>query len=177
MELQALQYPIGKWVPQETHTWEEIQEKIALLKTIPAKYKEVSAELSDEDLLKQYREGSWSVRQIIHHVADMHVLYFVRFKHALTEVNSEAVVGKVDAWANLEEAKTAPIDFSLTLLAGVHQRWTYLLEQMTEEDFQKGFYHPTRKMYMTLKDAVDIGVWHSQHHLAHIKIALGIAQS
>ncbi len=175
MDLQALQYPIGKWTPKEQHTWEEIQESIAQLKTIPAQYKELTAGLSEEDLLKQYREGSWTVRQVIHHVADIHVLYFVRFKHALTEINSEGVVSKVDAWANLEEAKNAPIDYSLTLLKGTHLRWTYLLEQMTEEDFQKGYYHPTRKMYLTLMDAVDVGVWHSKHHLAHIKIALGKA--
>lgn len=173
MELQALQFPIGKWTPQEQYSWDEIQAKIAILKTIPAQYKAITTNLSNEDLLKQYREGSWTVRQLIHHVADMHILHYIRFKHSLTEANSEAVVAKIDAWANLDEAKNAPIEFSLTLLEGTHQRWGYLLDQMSEEDFQKGYYHPIRKIYLSLNDALDMGVWHGQHHLAHLKIALG----
>ncbi len=173
MELQALQYPIGKWNPQETYTWDEIQERIALLKTFPAKYRAITNGISEEDLLKQYREGSWTVRQVVNHVADMHILHYIRFKHALTEENTEGVVAKIDAWANLTEAQNAPIDFSLTLLEGTHQRWTYLLEQMTAENFTKGYYHPLRKIYIPLTDALDMGVWHSQHHLEHLKIALG----
>lgn len=138
MDIQSLQFPIGKWSPKGEYTPEEIQERIDTLKSIPAAYRALTETLSHEDLQKQYREGSWTIRQLIHHVADMHLLHYIRFKQSLTETAPNGVVAKIDAWATMEEAKTAPIAYSLQMIEGTHARWTYLIEQMSEEDFRKG---------------------------------------
>lgn len=173
MDIQSLQFPIGKWSPKGDYTADEIQERLTTLKTIPAEYRALTELLSHEELQKQYREGSWTIQQLIHHVADMHLLHYIRFKQALTEDNPNGVVAKIDAWATMEEAKTAPIGFSLQMMEGTHARWTNLMEQMSAEDFQKGYYHPLRQINIKLIDALDMGAWHAKHHLAHIKIALG----
>ncbi|MDI9857700.1 YfiT family bacillithiol transferase [Flectobacillus roseus] len=173
MDITALQFPIGKWSPKGEYTPEEFQERLNTLKNIPAEYRALTENLSHEDLQKQYREGSWTIQQLINHVADMHLLHYIRFKHALTETDPNGVVAKIDAWATMEEAKTAPIAFSLQMIEGTHARWTYLIEQMSEEEFQRGYYHPIRQIYIKLIDALDMGAWHAKHHLEHIKLALG----
>lgn len=172
MDIQSLQFPIGKWSPKCEYTPQEIQERIDTLKNIPAAYRALTEGLSHEDLQKQYREGSWTIQQLIHHVADMHLLHYIRFKQSLTETNPNGVVAKIDAWATMEEAQTAPIAYSLQMMEGTHARWTNLIEQMSEEDFQKGYYHPTRQIHIKLIDALDMGAWHAKHHLAHINLAL-----
>jgi len=174
MDIQSLQFPIGKWSPKGEYTAEEIQERISVLKNAPAEFRALTEHLSHDDLQKQYREGSWTIQQLIHHVADMHLLHYIRFKHSLTETDPNGVVAKIDAWATMEEAKTAPIAYSLLMIEGTHARWANLLEQMSEEEFRRGYYHPLRQLYITLLDALDMGAWHAKHHLAHIKLALGI---
>ncbi len=173
--MEKLQYPIGKWNPPTSFSWEEIQANIEILKSIPAAYKALTADLSAEDLQKQYRVGSWTIQQIVNHVADTHILHYIRFKHSLTEADVQGVIGNIDAWANLTEAQTAPIEYSLTLLEGIHQRWGHLLSNMSPEDFEKGYYHPMRKVYVNLSDGLHMGIWHGQHHLSHIKLALGLS--
>jgi exoribonuclease II len=87
MDISALQFPIGKWSPKGEYTPEEFQERLNILKNIPAEYRALTENLSHEDLQKQYREGSWTIQQLINHVADMHLLHYIRFKHALTETD------------------------------------------------------------------------------------------
>jgi hypothetical protein len=122
--------------------------------------------LNDSQLDTPYREGGWTVRQVVHHVADSHSVSLVRFKMALTADWPTIAPYDEAAWAKLADARL-PVEVSLGLITGVHARWVALLESLTEEDFQKGFVHPERGR-LNLATALAIYEWHSRHHVAHI---------
>ena len=123
--------------------------------------------LSDAQLDTPYRDRGWTVRQLVHHVADSHVNSVVRFKLALTEDWPTIKPYDEKAWAELPDSKTLPIDGSLVLIEALHARWVALLESMSEPDFARGIKHPERgpsDLALTLA----LYAWHSQHHTAHI---------
>jgi uncharacterized damage-inducible protein DinB len=171
--MEHLQYPIGRFAAKATYSAEEIKILLATLEAAPERYYTLLQNLSEEDLAKTYRPGSWTVRQLLHHVADIHMLNFLRVKKALTEENYIATTVEMNAWALTSDALTAPIDYSLLMLDGINKRFLYLLTSMDEEKFSRGYYHPVRQMQFTLKQAVHMAIWHLEHHLAHIEIALG----
>lgn len=171
-DLDQLRYPIGLWQAQETYSLETIQYIIRRIRQLPGEYEAAVSALSANNLAKQYRPGSWTVQQLVNHVADTHLLHFLRLKHALTEPNTTGVIGDVNAWAALEEAQTAPVADSLLMLTGLHQRIAHLAETLTTADLAISYYHPGRRRDLTLAQALSIIVWHGEHHLAHIRLAL-----
>ncbi|MEO6284448.1 MAG: YfiT family bacillithiol transferase [Dyadobacter sp.] len=169
-------YPIGLFVLQEDYTKQEIEELIHVIATIPAEYKARVENLSEEDLLKTYREGSWNIRQLIHHVADLQFVHYLRLKKAVTEPDyNESTLIDMNAWAGTTDSLNAPISDSLMILEGVHHRYAFFAKSLTEEQLDVSYYHAVRKMRLTQKQALAMSVWHVKHHLAHIDIALGNA--
>jgi hypothetical protein len=123
--------------------------------------------LNEEQLDTPYRPDGWTVRQVVHHLADSHINSYVRFRLALTENQPTITVYDENAWANLPDARDSNVELSLALLEGLHRRWAVLLRSLTARDWQKTFRHPERGL-MRLDVNACLYAWHSQHHLAHI---------
>jgi uncharacterized damage-inducible protein DinB len=175
MTLEQLQYPVGKWAAKESYSSEEIQANIAEVLAYATKFKELTQNLSEEDLEKTYREGSWTIRQVIHHVADTHLWHFIRIKQALTEENPAGVFGNVNALAVLPDTQKAPIADSLQMIESTHKRYAYVFSNIPASDYGRTYYHPFRQINVTVPQALDMTVWHSRHHYGHILIALGVS--
>lgn len=172
--MENLQYPIGRFEPQPDYTSSQIQTMLRRLQPAPARYEALVSSLSAADLVKTYRPGSWNVRQIMHHVADIHLLNFLRFKKALTEPDYEATLIKMNDWALTPDAVQAPVAPSLLLFNGVNQRLIFLLESLDEPTLAKTIYHSTRQIHLSLKQLLYMATWHVAHHQAHIELALGL---
>lgn len=170
--LDQLRYPIGPWQEQPAYTPAYLAQLLARIRSVPADYAALTASLPDADLAKQYRAGSFTVRQLVHHVADTHLMHLFRFKNALLTPGQPALMADVNGWAGLEEARTAPVAPSLTLLDGVHQRIAFLGETLTPDQLAITYHHAIRQRDVTLAQALDMVVWHTEHHLAHIRLAL-----
>ncbi len=166
LNMDDLRYPIGRFQRTSTSTAEDRARHIAVLRELPDHLSDAVNGLEDTQLDTPYREGGWTVRQVVHHVADSHLNSYVRFKLALTE--DEPAIKPYDeaAWAVLPDSRM-PVDISLTLTWALHERWVALLESMTEKDFQKKFTHPERGV-QDLATTLALYDWHSRHHTAHI---------
>lgn len=173
MTIEQIQYPIGKWVAKDHYSSEEIQKNIADLLAYPLKYRELTQHLSEENLAKTYREGSWTVRQIVHHVADTHLWHFIRIKQALTEENPNGIFGNVNALSALPDSSKAPVEDSLQMIESTHKRYAYVCSNISLNEYHRTYYHPFRQINVTIPQALDMTVWHAKHHLQHILIALG----
>ncbi|QHT68610.1 putative metal-dependent hydrolase [Rhodocytophaga rosea] len=172
--MEHLQYPIGRFSAQTNYTAKEIQALITTMERSPERYHTLLLPLTEQELAKTYRSGSWTVRQLLHHVADVHMLNFLRIKKTLTEENYIATTIEMNAWALTSDSLTAPVDYSLLMLEGINKRFVYVVKSMSEEDFSKSYYHPVRQMQFDLRQAVHMAVWHLEHHQAHIELALGL---
>lgn len=167
-----LRYPIGK-VSDQPFAGKEYNEEIkhALINDIkdcPALLEYAVLNLDEHQLNTPYREGGWTVKQVIHHVADSHMNAYMRFKLGLTEDSPVIKPYDEGAWANLSDTKNLPINISLTLLHALHLRLHELLKNITEEDWQKTVFHPEQKRTITLWSLLGIYAWHGKHHAAHI---------
>jgi DinB superfamily len=163
---QDLRYPVGRFSAPATSDATIRAGQIQTLRLLPERLRAAVDGLSDSQLDTPYRDGGWTVRQVVHHFADSHANSYVRFKLALTEDCPTIKPYDEGAWASLPDSKQA-IEPSLVLITGLHQRFVGLLESMTEEDFQRGFNHPERGP-ITLATNLAIYDWHSRHHTAHI---------
>src|ERR1700720_3942925 len=130
-------YPVGKYSPPEEVTPALRQQAISEIAEAPAKLRAAVTGLSEEQLKTPYREGGWTVRQVAHHVPDSHMNAYVRFRLALTEQEPTIKPYEEARWAELEDAKSAPIDVSLALLDSLHQRWVRLWRSLKPEDFAR----------------------------------------
>jgi uncharacterized damage-inducible protein DinB len=166
-DLDNLRYPIGRFSAPAASTPAIRADQIGTLRRLPKHLRSAVNGLKDAQLDTPYRDGGWTVRQLIHHIADSHANSYVRFKLALTE--DWPVIKPYDeaAWANLADSRTLPIDSSMEMIASLHTRWVALLESMSEADFQKGFNHPERGP-QNLSTSLALYDWHSRHHTAHI---------
>jgi len=165
-DLDELRYPIGRFRPPATSMPGIRAAQIETLRLLPEHLRAAVAGLDEARLDTLYRDGGWTVRQVVHHLADSHANAYVRFKLALTEDWPTIKAYDEAAWARLPDSR-APIEPSLLFLAGLHQRLVALLESMTEEDFRRGFNHPERGR-MSLATNLAMYDWHSRHHTAHI---------
>jgi uncharacterized damage-inducible protein DinB len=161
-------YPIGKFSATEIINGEQVQNYINVLKTFPKKLREEVSVLNDEMLDQPYRENGWTIRQVVHHLADSHMNSYCRFKLAYTEDNPVIKSYLEAAWAETEDAKKAPVYISLNLIDSIHARWVIFVESLEETDLEKSFYHPQNKRNIRLKEALALYAWHCNHHLAHI---------
>lgn len=165
-DLEDLRFPIGRFSPPAMGLPGIRAAHIQTLRLLPEHLRAAVSGLSDAQLDTPYREGGWTLRQVVHHVADSHANCYIRFKLALTEDWPTIKPYDEAAWANLADSREA-VDGSLALIEALHRRWVSVLETMSEEDFQKGFNHPAmgrQKLDLTLA----IYDWHSRHHTAHI---------
>jgi uncharacterized damage-inducible protein DinB len=163
-------YPIGKFQYQEPQSKEESatqrKQSIDALAAMPRDFRHAVKDLTEAQLDTPYREGGWTVRQLIHHVPDSHMNAYIRFKMALTETDPVIKTYEEQLWAELPDSRETPIDVSLTMIEALHTRWVVLLRALKEEDFAKRFVHPQLGA-MSLQKAVALYAWHSAHHTAH----------
>lgn len=160
-------YPIGKFEMPKEVTPALRQQAMEEISKTPAKLREAAEGLKDAQLETPYREGGWTVRQVIHHVADSHMNAYVRWRLALTEKEPTIKPYEEAQWAKLEDAKSAPIEISMALLEPLHDRWGRLLRSLKTEDFALTFRHPEHGV-RTLEWMLFLYAWHGQHHTAHI---------
>jgi uncharacterized damage-inducible protein DinB len=133
---------------------------------LPERLREAVSGLNDRQIDTPYREGGWTVRQVVHHVADSHANCYIRFKLALTEDWPTIKPYDQAAWARLADSRL-PIDGSLVFLESLHARWVPLVESLTDADFERGYNHPENGR-QTLATVLALYGWHSLHHTAHI---------
>jgi DinB superfamily len=162
-----LRYPIGKMKLPAWSTPELRAEHIETLHLLPERLRAAVKGLNDAQLDTPYREGGWTVRQVVHHFADSHANSYLRFKLALTEDCPTIKPYDEAAWARLPDS-ALPIDGSIAFLDALHIKLVAMLELMTEADFQRSFKHPERPQPTTLAANLAIYDWHSRHHVAHI---------
>lgn len=160
-------YPIGRFNGQPPASEQEREKFLKHIEETPARLRAAVAGLSEEQLDTPYREGGWTVKQVVHHVPDSHLNSYVRFKLALTEPEPTIKPYAEDRWAQLEDSKNTPIEVSLTLLSSLHERWVNLLRTLKPEDWKKSFRHPELGV-MTLEKNLALYSWHGRHHVAHI---------
>lgn len=159
-------FPIGKF-DRTTAGPERRTEHIKTIADLPGNIGVAADGLTETQLDTPYRPGGWTVRQTVHHVADSHVNSLCRFKLALTEDETPTIRPYYeDRWAELADSEL-PIDVSLAIINGVHERWSAILNAMSDADFQRKFNHPETGEW-TLDEALALYAWHSRHHTAHI---------
>ncbi len=162
------QYPIGRFEYPATVPAAEREAMLSRLASTPARLRSLTTGLTHAQLDTPYREGGWTVRQVIHHLPDSHMNSYVRFKLALTE--DEPVIKPYDeaAWAILPDTAETPVETSLALLESLHARWVTLLRSLTEQQWQRCMRHPVNGL-LRLDQVLALYAWHGDHHLAHIR--------
>lgn len=161
-------YPIGKFARPESLTVTEREEALQIVAELPEKLRSAVNGLSQSQFDTPYREGGWSVRQTVHHVADSHMMAYGRVRLALTEDWPTIALYKHAAWAELVDARTLPIEISLQLLHALHARWVALLHPLDPASWtQRGYKHP-ESGNQTLEQVLALYAWHGRHHTAHI---------
>jgi uncharacterized damage-inducible protein DinB len=166
-DLDDLRYPIGRFIPPASSIAGVRAAHIETLRALPENLRAAVQGLNDAQLDTPYREEGWTLRQVVHHVADSHANAYIRFKLALTEAWPTVKPYDEAAWARLADCRQLPVDVSLALVAALHLRWVALLESLSEEDFQKGYNHPEMGR-QNLAQVLALYAWHSRHHTAHI---------
>jgi len=160
-------YPIGKFETPSTLTEADRKKCIADIEALPAKMREAARGLTPPQLDTPYREGGWTLRQLLHHVPDSHLNAYCRLKLALTEDVPTIKPYDEKAWAELPDTYATPVEVSLNLLEAVHVRWVNLLKALTPAQFARRFRHPEMGE-LSLDQLLALYSWHSRHHLAHI---------
>lgn len=165
--MESLAYPIGKYIEQP---FSEQQRKEWLLdiESLPLQIEHSVLNLDEAQLDTPYREGGWTVKQVVHHVADSHMNAYTRFKLGLTETKPTIKPYEEKEWAKMIDSQKVPVNISITLLHALHRRWIEILRNMTAEDFKREVYHPEHKTHLTLWYLLGMYAWHSRHHVAHI---------
>jgi len=172
LDVESLRYPIGKLNIPRDISKEQMNQWIEDIKSFPENVNELVQNLPEEQLNWRYRPNGWTIKQVIHHTADSHMNAFIRFKLALTEQSPSIKPYAEDQWAELPDTREVHITASLSILQGLHTRWTKLLNSMSSADFQRKLYHPEHERELTLEFMLGLYAWHCRHHTAHIKKAL-----
>jgi uncharacterized damage-inducible protein DinB len=162
-----LRYPTGRFQWPESVSAEDRPPLMGKIAATPADLRAAVSGLSEDQLDTPYREGGWTVRQVVHHVPDSHMNSYVRFKLALTEDEPSIKPYDEAAWAMLGDSKSTPIETSLCLLNCLHIRWVELMRGMTDADWKRKFHHPERGP-MRLDQTLALYAWHGDHHAEHI---------
>ncbi|AMR34458.1 metal-dependent hydrolase [Mucilaginibacter sp. PAMC 26640] len=164
---EQMRYPIGNFVAPVSYIIEDKRKWISDLHSLPGKVRNAIMPLNDAQLDTPYRTGGWTLRQVVHHLADSHMNSLVRFKLALTE-NSPTIKPYEEAdWALLPDYRL-PVESSLKMLEGIHIHMVALFESFTENEWDRSFIHPASGDTVTLNKGLALYAWHSRHHLAHL---------
>lgn len=168
MEIEKLKFPIGQFNKPEKITKDVLEQWVNDISTFPARLTSEVINLTDEQLDTQYRPDGWTIRQVIHHCADSHMNSLTRLKLTLTEDEPTIKPYFEDRWAELADTKNMPVQPSLKMLEGIHERWTVLLKKLTDENYKRVFIHPEHGKTFRVDENIGVYAWHCNHHLAHI---------
>ncbi len=161
-------YPVGKFERRDTLTPDERRKAIDTIAAVPKEMRDAIRGLTNQQLDTPYRDGGWTVRQVVHHVPESHMNAYIRTKLALTEDNPTIKPYDESAWAKLPDSTETPIETSLTLLESLHKRWDIVLRRMSDKDFRRTFRHPDHEGAVSIDWLLAMYSWHGRHHVAHI---------
>ena len=165
-----LQYPIGKFTPPKSYDPDVVDQKVEDIAQLPHIIEKLIQDLPQGWLETPYREGGWTGRQLIHHLADSHTNAFIRCKMATTEDWPNILPYRQDDWATQID-HTLDIDCSLSILKGLHQRWATLLNALSPDDWtSRGYFHPEYGRRQPLFEIVALYSWHGRHHTGHLNL-------
>ncbi|MEE9371574.1 MAG: putative metal-dependent hydrolase [Saprospiraceae bacterium] len=168
MEIEKFKYPIGKFKTSDKNSVLERTTFIKNIEVLPQKMRKAVEGLNDVHLDTPYRPDGWTIRQVVHHVADSHINSYVRFKWAMTENVPFIKAYQEKDWAKQPDALKGDVTLSLHLLDALHARWTYFLKEMSDNDFKRQLQHPDWARKLSLNIMCAMYSWHSLHHTAHI---------
>ena len=160
-------YPIGQFVVQP-HSKAQKEEWLADIKFLPNAVELALQNLDESQLQTPYREGGWTVHQVVHHLADSHMHAYLRCKFAYTENNPTIMAYKEQEWAQTSDVQNVPVNMSVTLLFALHARWHEFLSNLTDADWEKTVFHPGHQKTLSLWQLLGMYAWHGKHHTAHI---------
>jgi DinB superfamily len=160
-------YPVGQFKRPDAVSEDDRAAAISAIAEMPAKLSSALHGLDAKQIATPYREGGWTVQQLVHHIADSHMTAFFRLRLALTEDWPTVPGYNEKAWAMLPDSTAAPVGWSVAVVEGVHARWVTVLRSLTNEQWERGFRHAERGP-MTIDLATQLYAWHSKHHVAHI---------
>jgi len=163
-----LSYPIGKF-QSKPFSEKQKNEWLLDLKFLPSELELAIQDLDEAQLQTPYREGGWTVHQLVHHIADSHMNAYMRFRLGLTENNPTIKPYDQDAWVLLNDVKTLPINISITLLHALHRRLVAMLENLEDDKWHRTVFHPEQKKEISIWDLLGMYAWHGKHHVTHIK--------
>ncbi len=168
-DLEQLRYPIGRYQRPDGYRPELMAEWIDVLRALPS-WMDVCIENLDANQLQvPYRDGGWTIQQVIHHVADSHANAYIRLKLALTENNPTITPYDENAWAQLPDVQATPVNISVTMLHTLHRRLVAVLENLHEDEWDRTYYHPEHKRTFPVWEIAAQYAWHSRHHMEHIR--------
>jgi hypothetical protein len=172
-DLETLQYPVGRFERLTGRLDPSVRSAhILTIESAPGIFRALVVDVPDHELERTYRPNGWTVRQVVHHVADSHMNAYVRMKLAVTE-DSPPVKGYDEKrWAELPEAKRAPVSLSLDLLEALHRRWVTFLRGLQDDVFGRSYLHSDLGR-VTLDEALALYSWHGRHHIEHVRLGLG----
>lgn len=168
MDIETLKYPIGKFQKPSTFSEAEVQKQVEEISKFPERLRNAVQDLSKEKLDTPYREGGWTLRQVVHHCADSHMNALIRVKLTLTEDKPLVKTFEENEWAQLPDTTSMAIEPSLQILDGVHAHLNYLLRDLSKSEFERTFVHPAGNQEIPLYAITALYAWHGNHHLAHI---------
>lgn len=163
-----LKFPIGRFSEPSVIEEATINDYNFILATFPQRLKKAVNGLSVTQLDTPYRENGWTIKQLMHHLADSHMNAFIRFKLALTEENPTIKPYEQDAFISTPDVNAVDPMISLKLLEALHHRWTILIDSLSDDQLQRTFFHPELKEKISLTKTLGMYAWHCEHHLAHI---------
>lgn len=171
-------YPVGTFAFDQDITPEKRRTWIAELDALPRHLKHALAQLPPGGIDTPYRDGGWTARQVVHHLADSHLNAYIRIKLALTESVPALKTYEQPLWAEMPDGKTADPAPSLAILDGVHQRLSIVLNSLSSEQFSRTAAHPEWGE-VTVDFLIQLYAWHCRHHVAHVTLcaeAIGSAR-
>jgi hypothetical protein len=162
-------YPIGKYEPQP-YSDKQLRDWLNDIKFLPTSLENAIVNMDEAELNTPYREGGWTIKQVVHHVADSHMNAYIRFKLALTEQLPTIKPYEEKKWAELKDVEKLPPNISLTLLHALHSRWYEAIKDLSKEEWEsRKVFHPEHKKEISLWYLLGMYAWHGKHHVGHVK--------
>lgn len=166
-ELEDLRFPIGRFEPRIPEP-DEVRAAIDSIESLPSALRRAVDGLDAHQMATRYRPEGWTLRQVVHHIADSHVNSWCRFRLALTE-DTPTIRGYFeDRWATLADADDERIELSLSLIDALHRRWVVLLRSLGRDELAREFFHPEHDAHFRVDTNVLMYAWHGEHHVAHV---------
>ncbi|NOT38567.1 MAG: putative metal-dependent hydrolase [Saprospiraceae bacterium] len=166
-------YPIGPWSAPDQISSQMVKNWIFDIKSLPQLLLTESKRITNSNIQNQYRDGSWTIRQVIHHVADSHINAYIRHKLCISTDQPTINPYPEEIWAEMKDVHSVPIEVSLQLIQSLHHRWSDFLESLSDTDYSRGFIHPQHNRLILMQESIGMYSWHGRHHLEHVRIALG----